>query len=201
MTTSLDNQIKLAAAAKPDDRWGFAKVGRRIAGFRSARRGVAATEFALIAPFMMALWLGSAELTAGLSADRKVSAASSTLADLVTQQTNLTPAEMGDIMDATIAIMMPFDTADLSIEIAGIRIDGDGATEVIWSDSRGTGAPSIGGEYAIPEELARPDSFLVAAHLRYAYMPPTVHTITGTLELTDSFFLRPRRSDEISYNP
>ena len=202
MSTSNMDQAQRRTDDTRRDRWGFAKVARRIAGFPKARRGMAATEFALLAPFMIALWLGSSELTQGISADRKLSLATSTLADLVTQQTSLTSDEMTNIMNATEAIMMPFSTADLAIEIVGIQIDDDGGTEVTWSATRGAGAnPSaIGGSYDIPEVFTRTEGFLVVAHLRYAYTPPTMYVVTGSLELSDSFYLRPRRSDAIRYD-
>lgn len=184
-----------------DNRFGVFKVLRRIANFHRERRGVAAMEFALIAPFMIALWLGTMELSQGVSIDRKVSHASSALADLVTQQTNITAGEMDDIMNATAAIMMPFNVANLSIQIAGVRIDSAGVTRVIWSAARNGTAPAVGGAYTIPVPLRTPDSFLVVANLAYAHTPVTSKVITGTINLTDDFFLRPRRSAEITFAP
>lgn len=186
---------------RSSDRFGILKVARRIRGFGRERRGVAAIEFAMIAPFMIALWLGSLELSQGVSADRKVSHASSALADLLTQQSNITVAEMGDIMDATQAIMMPFNVANLTIQVAGVAIDGDGNTQVTWSAARNGTAPALGGTYAIPAPLVIPNTFLVVARLNYAHTPATSHAITGTIDLSDDFFLRPRRSDTITYTP
>lgn len=183
------------------DRFGLLKVGRRIRSFRKEKRGVAALEFALIAPFMIALWLGSVELSQGFTIDRKVSLASSALADLVTQQSNLTGAEMNDIMDATTAIMLPYDASNLSIEIAGVSIDEFGDTRVEWSETRNGSAPAVGGTYAIPPALILPDSFLVVAQLSYEHTPATAHVISGSITLSDNFFLRPRRQDAITYNP
>jgi Flp pilus assembly protein TadG len=174
---------------------------RRIRSFRRNGKGVAAIEFGLLAPFMIAMWLGSIELSQGVSADRKVSHASSALADLITQQTNLTAVELDDIMDATQAIMMPFNVNNLSIEVAGVRIDANGDTEVMWSETRNGTAPAVGGTYAIPAPLVIPDTFLVVARLAYSHTPATAKVITGAIELTDDFFLRPRRSDEITYTP
>lgn len=183
------------------DRFGLLKVAKRIRSFRKEKRGVAAMEFALIAPFMIALWLGSIELSQGVSADRKVSHAASVLADLVTQQTNITRAEMQDIMRATQAIMAPYDAASLSIELAGVRIDGDGSTEVMWSETQNGSGSSVGGTYAIPGPLLIPNSFLVVANLSYLHTPVTTHVITGPITLSDAFFLRPRRSESITVEP
>ncbi len=178
---------------------GTSRLFDRARDFFRNQQAVAAVEFALITPFMVALWLGSIEIAQVVSADRKVSHASSALADLVTQQTNLTRAEMDDIMDATLAIMAPLDMANLSIRLAGVEIDDDGDTRVVWSESRNGPAPAVGGEYEIPEGLLLPDTFLVVASLTYAHTPATTYAITGTFNLTDQFFLRPRRSAEITY--
>lgn len=186
---------------KDADRFGLLRVARRVASFRREKRGVAAVEFAMIAPFMIALWLGSIELSQGVSADRKVAHAASALADLITQQTNLTGDEMDDIMDATQAIISPFDPDNLTIRVAGIQIDSDGATEVRWSEARNGTAPAQGGTYAIPNALLIPNSFLVVANLSYMHTPAVAHAISGSIELSDAFFLRPRRSEEITYNP
>ncbi|MFK7793357.1 MAG: TadE/TadG family type IV pilus assembly protein [Devosiaceae bacterium] len=191
----------LTTNASETDRWGFLKVARRVRGFRKERRGVAAIEFGLIAPFMIALWLGGIELSQAVSADRKVSHASSALADLITQQNNLTGAELDDIMDATQAIIMPFDVGNLTIQVAGVEIDNNGDTEIMWSEARNGTAPAVGGVYDIPAPLIIPNSFLVVANLTYSHTPATTTAITGPIELSDDFYLRPRRSDSITYTP
>lgn len=194
--------IKLSQDASiTADRFGLRKVCQRIRSFRKEKRGVAALEFALIAPFMIALWLGSIELSQGVTIDRKVSLASSALADLVTQQTNVTPTELDNIMDATVAIMMPYDVDNLSIVIAGVDIDENGDTRVDWSHARNTSAATEGGTYDIPPSLIIPNSFLVVAHLSYDHTPTTTQGIGGQITLTDDFFLRPRRSDRITNLP
>ncbi|MEM1286907.1 MAG: TadE/TadG family type IV pilus assembly protein [Pseudomonadota bacterium] len=174
------------------------RLGGEIRRILADKRGLAATEFALIAPFMIALWLGAAELTQAITIDRKVSHASSALADLVTQQTNLTNEQVEDIMDATVAILSPYDTNNLTIEMAGVWIDEDGATEVEWGVSRRGSAPSRGSSYAIPDSLIIPETFLVVAQLSYAHTPVTTSVITGPIQLQDEFFLRPRRSADIT---
>jgi len=188
-------------ALQDGDRFGLLKVARRIRGFRRQRQGVAAIEFAMIAPFMIALWLGSSELSQGVNADRKVSHAASVLADLVTQQPNITGEEMNDIMDATQAIMMPFNVDNLTIKIAGVSIDEDGATEVEWSAARNGAAMNEGDSYAIPDALLIPNSFLVVAELDYTHTPATSEAITGDITLSDTFILRPRRSEVVNYAP
>ena len=67
---------------------------RKCLGFHRDERGVSAVEFALLAPFMIALYLGSVQLTLGLTADRKVSQVANSVADLVTQDDFVTDADL-----------------------------------------------------------------------------------------------------------
>ena len=56
-----------------------------FARFAADRRGIAAVEFALIAPLMLALCFGSVEVEQAVSLDRMVSLTAGTVANLVTQ--------------------------------------------------------------------------------------------------------------------
>ncbi|MEM6711638.1 MAG: TadE/TadG family type IV pilus assembly protein [Pseudomonadota bacterium] len=183
------------------DRLGIGKVIDRLKDLPEAKSGAAAIEFALIAPFMILLWLGATELTLAMSADRKMSHASSVLADLVTQQNNVTNVELEDIMDAAESIMLPHDVDDLSIHIVGVKIDEDGNPTVEWSKARNGSAATSGEAFNIPSSLRIANSFLVAAELAFRYEPPTVHVVTGPITLNDTFYLRPRQSDEVTCNP
>lgn len=77
--------------------------------FGRDRRGVSAVEFALIAPFMILLYLGSVEVSLALSIDRKITSISSALADLVAQDDVITDDEITDILNAGAVIVAPFD--------------------------------------------------------------------------------------------
>lgn len=191
--------ISSKSIAERADRFGLQKLGRRIRSFRKEKRGVAAVEFALIAPFMIALWLGSIELSQGVAIDRKVSLASNVVADLVTQQTNVTVDEMNDIMNATLAIMLPYDTSRLDIVVTGVEIDENGDTNEWWSASRAGPNATSGGAYTIPAALLLPDTFLIVAQLAYRHEPLTTQGLGGPITLKEVFFMRPRRSDTISY--
>ena len=57
-----------------------AKAGYTVEGFARDARGVAAVEFAFIAPIMILLFVGTIELSAGISTDRKISRVASAIA-------------------------------------------------------------------------------------------------------------------------
>ena len=114
--------------------------------FRDASEGVAAVEFALIAPLLLLLFLGTVETSYAVAVDRKLSRASSAIADLITQQANLTEDEVRQIIGIADKIMYPYDHIVPCIVISGVQLveidppvdaDGDGkndvSAKVTWS--------------------------------------------------------------------
>ena len=97
------------------------------------RRGVAALEFALIAPVMIALYMGSVEATAGLDLNKNLGRATSMVADLVTQQQTITKAEIKDIMDIGTATLLPYTRDTPQITITAIDISAASVATVAWS--------------------------------------------------------------------
>ena len=81
---------------------------RLVARFAGDRRGVSAVEFALLAPIMIALYLGLVEISDGIGVDRKVSLTASALANLTAQATAISSTEMSNILDASSAIVAPY---------------------------------------------------------------------------------------------
>ena len=74
------------------------------------RRGSAAVEFAFIVPIVLALYFGMVEATQALLANRRASAVTTAVGDLVTQQAQVTSADVNGIFGASTAIMKPFST-------------------------------------------------------------------------------------------
>ena len=58
------------------------------------RRGAAAVEFAFIAPVMILMYYGLAELTQAMMADRRASHVASAIGDLVAQDTAINTTEI-----------------------------------------------------------------------------------------------------------
>jgi len=156
------------------------------------RRGVSAVEFALLAPLMIALYLGCVEISDGVSAQRKVSLTSAALANLTAQATIISQSDMTNILDASGAIIAPYSATKLTMSISCLNIDADKNVSVKWSVARGGSA--LSGTVAVPAALTVADSQLIYAVATYSYTPAVGYTITGTLTLSDHMYMSPRIS-------
>lgn len=156
-------------------------------------RGVSAVEFALIAPLMLSLYLGCVGLSDGVSADRKLTLVSSTVANLVAQSTALTDTDMTNIFSASGAIMSPYSTSNLTMAVSCLKIDASKNVTVKWSKGY-NGGSALSGSVSIPTDLKVANSQLILAKASYAYTPPVGSGITGTLNLSQQMYMTPRIS-------
>src|SRR5664279_447801 len=116
---------------------------RAIRRFGRDRRGVSAVEFAFIAPVMIGLYLGCAEISDGVGADRKVSLTAAALANLTSQATTIATTDMSNIFDASSAIIAPYSANNLKMTVSCLSIDANKVATVKWSATR-NGAAQTG---------------------------------------------------------
>ena len=196
----------------------------RMRNFPSAADGVAATEFAIIVPFMLLLLVGGTELGDGMAINVKVSATAHSVADMVTQNTSLSTASMQNILTGATAIIAPYPVSNsqLMVTVSEVSSDANGNLTIQWSQSYngasfGAGRTSLGvnGLYAA---LTRPASLngtvgnandvnnqndqvsFIVSEVSYAYTPNLGYTISGTVNLADSYWLFPRCSTDSPAN-
>jgi len=170
----------------------------RLARFVHDRRGVSALEFAMLLPLMMTLYLGSVETSQGIAASRKVTLTAHTLADLSSQYTDITNADMSNILNAASAIMAPYPVAGLQAVMSELSINAQGQASVVWSDTLNGTARSVGQVVNIPSALAVPNTYLLLSEVQYGYNPTYGYVLTGTLTLSDQMYMRSRQSTSIA---
>lgn len=180
-----------------------AAPGRRalLARFRSDRSGIAALEFALILPIMLMLYLGGVEVGDALTIKRKVTNVTSTIADLVAQAKTVDDNDMKNILDAAASIITPYDENKLRIKVSGVKIDDKGKATVAWSDALHDTPLPQKSTVALPDGVDQPNTFLVMSEVHYDYDPSFGYVLTGTFDLTDQFYLRPRLAAEVQRVP
>jgi Flp pilus assembly protein TadG len=173
-----------------------------IGRFKREERGVAAVEFALIMPFLLALYFGSMEAAALFTADKRVNSISATIGDLVSQwdpdDGDLPTATMTDYLNASTGIMTPYATTGLKIVVSLIEVKADGTTKVLWSKANAAGtARTVGNAYApltttSQMNLVARGGCVVAAETSYLYKPLLGQVFTSTLNLAHTNYFVPR---------
>ncbi|MBS0532574.1 MAG: pilus assembly protein [Proteobacteria bacterium] len=172
-------------------------AGLRRSRFVRDRRGVSAVEFALVAPVMICLYFGCVEVSDAVAVDRKVSLTAAALANLSAQVTTISANDMTNILDASGAIIQPYDASKLKMTITCISIDSTKKATVKWSVTRNGTANS--GTMTLPSALAVANTQLVLAEASYAYAPTVGYNITGSLNLSDKMYMAPRQTSP-TYN-
>ncbi|MFO1173509.1 MAG: TadE/TadG family type IV pilus assembly protein [Hyphomicrobiaceae bacterium] len=165
------------------------------------RRGFAAVEFAMVVPIMIALFLGAVEFSMALSYDRRVTSVSSATADLVAQEEEVNDAYLDDVMEIAKSLMPPdADLASLDIKLVSVVADADSNVTVAWSYNRAGGEPYAkdSAYNELPDDLVQPLTSIIVSEVSYTYNPPVGHYITGNINLSERFFLRPRKSLQVS---
>ena len=189
----------------------FARLVRKFAG---NRRGVAAIEFALIAPLLLAMYFVTMHIAPAIDSNKKVGRAASMIADLVTQQQSISSTEVEAIMAIGEATLRPYSRTNLKVIITAIEITDEDTPQVkvVWSRQMINGAFSrdaAKGEITtVPATLKVRNSFLVRVQSELDYRPMITWTAeqkaaTGLLaafdniEMKEVYYLRPRMSSSI----
>lgn len=165
----------------------------------AAQSGVAALEFALVAPVLMVLYLATAEVSLALMADRKLSLSTAAMAELTSHSGTIDAATVATILQASRAILEPFDASSLTQRVSALVVDSDGVARVAWSVAAGVEALAGGAAVDVPVYLRRPGDGLVMAEARLDYVSPMAFTMPGLRQLGDIYFIYPRLDDRVQW--
>lgn len=163
------------------------------------RRGAAAVEFAFVAPVMILMYYGLAELTQGMMADRRASHVASAIGDLVAQDTMINTSEMNDIFNVGKAIIAPFPTTGLSMRVTSIRKDANGAIQVMWSKSSGS-MGVLTTVASVPAGLIANNESVILAESSYVYNSATKQALPNALTFTQKYYLKPRKTAQVTWS-
>ncbi len=168
--------------------------------YRKDERGVAAVEFALIAPVMVLLYFGLVELCQAMIAERKANHVASAVGDLVAQVDVLNASDVDDIFTIGNTIMSPFPVGTLQMRVTSATANAQGSPKVDWSrGSNGFSPMAVGSTATIPLTMASGDSMIVA-EAKYSYTSVVQYVLPNALNYSETFYLRPRRSDKVTCN-
>lgn len=163
------------------------------------RRGTAAVEFAFVAPVMILMYYGLAELTQGMMADRRASHVASAIGDLVAQDTVINTTEMNDVFNVGKAIIAPFPATGLSMRVTSIRKDSTGAIQVMWSKSSGS-MGVLTTVASLPTGLIANNESVILAESSYVYNSATKQALPNAMTFTQKYYLKPRKTAQVTWS-
>lgn len=175
------------------------QTNRRVHAALRDKSGLSAIEFALILPIMITMYVGAVELSHALTVDRRVSSVASAVADLTAQTDKVDTNQVQDIFTASTSILTPYSVTPISIVLTSVVADADNKTTVDWSCAHKGAAHAEGSEFTLPAGLTQPFSSVVVAEVTYSYTPPLGKAIVGGITMSDTFYLRPRRSLSVEW--
>jgi Flp pilus assembly protein TadG len=176
------------------------KIHRR---FIASTRGVAAIEFAMIAPVLAVLFLASFDGGRAIAIYMKMRSATYALAAISNQYLTIQSSDMTSIVAATSAVFAPYPTTPSNpvVTISQIAINNSGVATVSWSYSQGGTAHTQGATISVPTALQTNNTYLIFAEVSYTFTPLFGYFTAAPIIFSDNLYVTPRVSNCVNYPP
>lgn len=191
------------------------RLAGRMLGFvhrwRSDARGMAAVEFAMIAPIMGIMFIGAVELSQAITVDRRVTQVASSTADLVARsEKQIAQSEIQDIMKVGGYLLEPYSQTPLTIVLRNVTSSPTNATiaKQSWTCTYNGATKSqtcqcSNASFSLPANLVTTNDSVVVSEVTYNYKPLVFDYFLkrmlsssgdgqGAYSLKDTIYLKPR---------
>ncbi len=180
-----------------------ARIARFLPHVLRDRQGTGAIEFALIAPLLILLYMGSFELSLGFTMSRKVAQATSTIADLTAQRSEIDAATLDSLKTVIERTLAPLGGNSYTMRISGISVAANGSAMIAWSrDETGARPYAPGTRVNLPTGLANSTTFLVRAEVTAPYslwlLQPSGPGSATSINLSKTYYFRQRVGEAIT---
>lgn len=175
------------------------KLIQGLRQFGGDRKGIAAIEFAIIAPLLMVpLLLGSVDLIDALSANKRAQNAASSLADVVARDTAVSDAEVEGLWAALDVLMFPDNGASMQLRITSVRVVSATSATVVWSEGHGMTALTPGSPVTgLATGMMQAGTSIIMAESVYPYDAPLGFLYAGQINMRHEAYRRSRLVDPI----
>lgn len=168
-----------------------------IRRFGRAKKGLAALEFAILAPMMVFLLFGSVDLIDMLGANKRAQNAAASLADVVARDTEVSNAEVTNFWAALNVLMFPDSGAAMQMRITSVSIQSATTARVVWSEGRGMAARTTNSLVSLPPAMMTPGTSVIMAEAVYTYNAPLGFLTAGPIAMRHTAYRRSRLVDPI----
>lgn len=177
------------------------RLNNSAAKIRENEEGLAAIEFAILAPIMISMYFGLAEVATAISIDRSISHATNVAGDLTSQVANVDDTDLEDLLTATLRIMDVTDSSKVSISLESWSRDAAGTDTNVGTATMNAGAAALPAfnVSTVDATLLNETAGIVVARVAYLYSPMKLQYMKTDFTMSDTFILKPRRSSEVTF--
>jgi Flp pilus assembly protein TadG len=173
------------------------KRTRRLRNFGPAREGLAALEFALIAPMMIFLLFASVELIDVLDTSQRAQNATASVADVTARDTEVSNEEIGGLWAALDILLFPNTGASMQVRVTSVTIIDATTARVVWSEGHNMSPRAANSEVSLPAGMMTPGTSVIMAESVYPYNAPLGFLFEGSMNLKHTVYRRSRLVDPI----
>jgi Flp pilus assembly protein TadG len=168
-------------------------------GFRKDTSGSILVEFAILAPIMVVLFLGTFEVTLAVRAKMKLNNAAQAFATMIAAQSSLTSATLTNLCNGAKMVMTPFSTATFKAAVSSVTKPAGSAVAADWHYTACGSATAISGPTTLAAALVPGDGdSVIIVQATYTYNSPLHYVLPASTTLTLTAFARPRQNTTIS---
>lgn len=178
-----------------------ARLQQGFAKLRKNEDGLAAIEFAILAPLLISLYFGLAEIASAVAVNRSVSHATNVIGDLSSQTSNMDKADLEDVLSATLRVMNIENASGATVQLDSWARDSDGKNTLVGSAIMNTGAAALPSfdPAEVDNSMMNENSGILVARIAYNYTPLKLMFLKQDITMSDTFILKPRRSSEVTF--
>ena len=180
----------------------FSALKKLTRRYKSDHQGVAAIEFVFVAPVMIFMYFGLAEISSAIIADRQISHATNVAGDLATQVATINSTQMSEIMTATTLVMgIPSNKIlDVKLEIASFSRNAAGDIIPLGKATLGDPFTAAYNANDLDDLILGQNSGVVVARVEYDYEPLKLRYFDSNFTLSETFLLKPRTAANVVFD-
>lgn len=175
------------------------KLMQSLRRFVRENKGVAALEFAIIAPLLMVpLLLGSVDLIDVMGANKRAQNAAASLADVTARDTEISNSELASLWRGLDVLMYPNAAGSMEIRISSVSIVNASTARVVWSEGHGgMAARTANSTVSLDSRMMVVGTSVIMVESVYKYDAPLGFLFQNQVRMTHNAYRRSRLVDPI----
>jgi len=160
-------------------------------------RGIAAVEFAFLAPILILFYFSMVEFCQGYMALKRTGHVAAMVADLVSQSDSTSKTDLTDVFAIGDLIMAPFASSSLTQRVSSVTRVNATTYKVDWSVGKGISSKLTVAQAKVPSDMLANGESVIVAEAFYDYKSPFDRVAPYVTKFSRMAYLRPRTVDTI----